>query len=422
MSFGFLVPPGLRRKHSMTAREIEFLKQESPDEWGKKNYSSYCCQRIGRIMTRPLANLIGVFDMVWRFVAVRYQPVPYIWVLVASAVVSLAVLCVACRRRSEPGATPFVVLLADFFVWTVANAFEMMGTGLPQKLSWANIQYVCYNAIPLIWLFLVLQYTGREQWLTPRRVGLLLIMPVLTVAAVWTNQWHGLIRQNVFLDSSGPFPVVGKTYGPWFWAYCIYSYSVVLAACALLVRSALQAHRLYRWQTLALLSGLAIPFTASFCFMMKLIPLGFDLAPAVFSIGGVLFALGLFHFRLFDIRPAAHHLVIESMNDGLIIVDGQNRIVGFNPAARLMAGFGQDAIGRTLDEVLPERLNPNRTASTPGGAAKGVGPSPTLVEFGKACLDIRWSPITDRRGRSCGRLLLLHDITEIRRAQRQETK
>lgn len=138
----------------------------------------------------------------------------------------------------------------------------MMGTDLPTKLFWANVQYIFYNVIPVTWLVLALQYTGKDRWLTRRRLFWLLIIPVLTIIVAWTNQYHGLLRRDVFLDLNGPFPVVGKTYGPWFWVFAVYSYPLMIVSCVIHLRAMWRMQRIYRWQTLALLTGLVLPLLA----------------------------------------------------------------------------------------------------------------------------------------------------------------
>jgi hypothetical protein len=116
-------------------------------------------------------------------------------------------------------------------LWSTANAFELMGLDLPTKLFWANVQYVCYNTIAVGWFVMALYYTGQGRWLTPRRFALMLVVPIITVVIAWTDQRHGLMRRDLHLDYSAPFPVIGKTFGPWFWIYACYTYPLVLAAC-----------------------------------------------------------------------------------------------------------------------------------------------------------------------------------------------
>ena len=45
------------------------------------------------------------------------------------------------------------------------------------------------------------------------------------------------------------------------------------------------------------------------------------------SFSEVVFAIGVFRFRQLDIVPVARGALIESMNDGVIVVDSQQRLI-----------------------------------------------------------------------------------------------
>jgi len=277
----------------------------------------------------------------------HFQYIPYIWLLVVSAAIAAGFGIYAWRHRSVPGATPFAAVCLTAVVWALSNALEMAGTDLPTKLFWANVQYLVYAALPVTWLALALEYTGRGAWLTPRRLAVLAAEPAITVVLAWTSQFHGLIRQNVILNSSGPFPVIGKTYGPWFWIHVGYSYVLFAMSIYLLVVALRRAPSLYRRQTLTVLIGLCLPLIWNVLYTLGLSPVPrHDLAPAVLGLSGVVVGVGLFRLRLFDIGPIARNTVIDSMDDGMVVLDAQNRIVDLNPAAEKLLGVAaSQAVG-----------------------------------------------------------------------------
>jgi PAS domain S-box-containing protein len=348
----------------------------------------------------------------------HFQYISYLWVLLTSAAVAAGVGIFAWRHRSVPGATPFAVLCLTAVVWAVCNALEMAGTDLPTKLFWANVQYLCYGALPLAWLSLMLQHTGRGAWLTPRRLAWLALEPAITVVLVWTNRYHGLIRHNVYLDTTGPFPVIGKMYGPWFWvnvayAYCLFAVSIYLSIDALR-----HARALYRRQTLMLLIGFLLPLVWNVLYNLGLSPVPrHDLAPAVLSLSGVVVGWGLFRFGLFDIGPIARDRVVEGMDDGMIVLDVQGRIVDLNPAAQGILGWSAfQAIGWRAAEVFsawPELIELCQDASMiHTELALGTGE-------GQRNYDVHISPLTDRRGRPVGHVIVWHEITDRKRVQAQ---
>lgn len=245
----------------------------------------------------------------------HFQYIPYIWILLASAAVSAALGVYGWRHRTVPGATFFVLLMLLATMWALANALEMAGTDLPTKLLWANVQYMLGTIGPVAWLSLVLEYTGREKWLTRRTLALLTIEPAITLILIWTDQFHGLVRRNVYLDTAGPFPVVGKTYGPWFWIHVGYSYLLALIAILLLIEAARIIPSFYRGQPIVMLIGLFVPMVANGLYVLGYSPIPrHDVAPALLSLSGLVAAWGIFRYRLLDLVPVARHTVVENMH------------------------------------------------------------------------------------------------------------
>ena len=348
----------------------------------------------------------------------HFQYIPYIWLLLASAAVAAALGIYAWRHRTVPGATPFAVLMLVVVVWSLANALEMAGTDLPTKIFWANVQYLCYGAIPVAWLALALQYTGRGGWLTRSRLAWLAIEPLITVLLVWTNDLHGLMRRNVHLDTAGPFPVIGKTFGPWFWVHAAYTYLLLLVIIYLYVETLPRVPLFYRKQILVLLISFLLPLAWNLLYNFGLSPVPrHDLAPAMLSLAGVGVAWTLFRYRLFDLVPVARATVIESMADGVIVLDAQNRIVDLNPAAQETLGWtASQAVGQQAAQVFsawPDLIALCRNATvTQTESVLGTGDAQRYY-------DLHSSPLSDRRGRPIGRVIALRDVTERKHAQIQ---
>jgi hypothetical protein len=114
------------------------------------------------------------------------------------------------------------------FEWSLAYALELGSANLAVKTLWAKVQYIGIVIVPVGWLVFVLRYTGQDKWLTRRTVALLLIVPLITLSLVWTNEAHRLIWRVIALDTSGPSAMLELTYGPWWWLHTAYSYALLL--------------------------------------------------------------------------------------------------------------------------------------------------------------------------------------------------
>lgn len=283
----------------------------------------------------------------------RWAYSPYELPLIASALICLAVVALVLPRRSAMGAASFALLPLTVAFWALANALEIAFLDLPVKLFWANLEYLSIVSVPVLWLVFALEYSRGSDALSRRTLGLLAVIPVITLALVWTDGAHGLVRRNIALDATGPFLRISKTYGPWFYVHT-YSYLLIAVGAFHIVRAVLRSPRIYQGQAVALLVGCAVPWAVNAAYILDRSPLPpMDPTPMAFAVSCVAFAWGLLHWRLLDLVPVARAAVIEGMSDGLMVLDVQNRIVDLNPAACSLIGCTRDqAIGQPAARVL----------------------------------------------------------------------
>ena len=48
----------------------------------------------------------------------------------------------------------------------------------------------------------------------------------------------------------------------------------------------------------------------------------------------LIFGWGIYFYKLFDLSPIARELLVDSMIDGMIVINQNNQIVDLNPAAK----------------------------------------------------------------------------------------
>jgi signal transduction histidine kinase/DNA-binding response OmpR family regulator len=141
---------------------------------------------------------------------------------------------------------------------------------------------------------------------------------------------------------------------------------------------------------------------------------GFNLAPSTFMLTGPLIAWALFGYRMFDVVPIARSLVVEKINDAILVLDVRNRIVDLNHAAQATLALDANAIGQRAVDALKIR-------SDLFSRHQDELPVKDKVEIergeGIGHYDISITPVSSDQGRLLGRLVLLHDITELKQSQ-----
>ncbi len=345
-----------------------------------------------------------------------WQAASYLLPLGLAAILAVTLAVHATHRRKVPGAVPFGWLMLAMFIWTAGYFFELASVELAAKLFWAKFEYLGILLIPPAWLALTLQFTNRSRWLARRYLLALAIFPAVTLVIVWTNGQHGLIWPSTALIVVGKLSLIERTFGIWLWVNAVYSYLLIGLGLYLLLRALASAPRFSRGQLFALILGMALPLVWNVVYLMGFSPLPqVDIAPFVFNISALIVAWGVFRYRLFDLIPVARDIVIENIREGVIVVDDKNRLVDINPAAeRLLGVRASELIGGPSELVFTQ---------TPELAVryKDTLEINEEITFGEGTdrvhYEINISPIYERSGRLCGRLVVWTDITARKLAE-----
>ncbi|KJS00311.1 MAG: hypothetical protein VR68_07185 [Peptococcaceae bacterium BRH_c4a] len=345
-----------------------------------------------------------------------FYNITYAWLIIISGFITTALGVYAWRRRAVRGALPFAVSMAVVTVWSWANALEMSGADLPTKLFWANAQYFAYAFSSVTLVIMVSFFTNNEKWINRRSMLFLCIIPLITNLLVWSNEFHGLIRQNVYLDQDGIFPVVAKTYGPWFWVHIVYSYSLNITAIFLLIKTLRHKSPLYRGQSLTILIGTVLIVIPNILYILGLSPVArFDVTPVFMAVSGCIIAWGLFRYRLFDVAPVARAMVIDSMGGAVIVLDEKKRVLDLNPAAEKLLGLSTaKALSRPAGEVF--KTFPEVLMALQEKREEDLDWFMEIEKEGRY-YQMNFSSLTNGQGQLMGQLLVIYNITEAKETQ-----
>ncbi len=238
----------------------------------------------------------------------------------------------AWRRRSVRGAQGLALLLTASFIYCFGYMLEVASTNLPTLLFWIHFEYLGIASVPVFWLVLVLQFSGQQHLITPRNLILLFVIPAITVLLNWTNSFHHLYYSTVSLDTSGPFPLFAMTPGPWYWVNVAAIFIGIVGGSLYLLTRLRHSSNLYRQQATAMLVGSLAPVTVFTLYLLKVSPWPHvDLTPFSLTVSGAAMAFGIFRYHMLNLAPIARDILVENLEDGIIILDNELRIVEFQP-------------------------------------------------------------------------------------------
>lgn len=337
--------------------------------------------------------------------------------LIIGAIFSLSLAWVVWKRRPGTGVTSFTVLMIGLTIWTFAEAFKAMSEGLAGKLFFANAAFIGITIVPAAWFIFSLDFTGRGKWITTRNLRFLAIEPILITILAFSNDLHDLFRTDVTLNTSGTFSILESEPSITFWIHAVYSYVLLVLGNSFLIQAAIRSPKLYRGQMTTLIIGAFVPWVVNAAYIFGGWEPGFDPTPLGFIVTGVAMLWSLYRYRLMDIVPVARDVIIDSMGDAMMVLDNQNRVVDINTTAlKLLNTTPSAIIGKIAGQVLTPVQHLVEQFRDVLQAADQV----TIGDDDKKrTFDLRISPLRNRHGDLTGRIYLLHEITDMKRASQQ---
>ncbi len=316
----------------------------------------------------------------------------------------------AWRRRHISAAKPFAIacLLCEF--WIIGTILELSAVDFSTKVFWVKFQDIWQLPVGAVIASFILQYAGLGRWLNRRTYILLFIVPLLSVVFMITNDLHHLIwtgfRMNGYVVSSP-----GRLY----WFFNSYIYLLGLLNLAVLIWLAIYSpgHRL---PVAIIVCG---QIFVRIIYVMDKLDTGL-IGPGesvIFTIGvmAVIYGVALLHFHAIDPVAAAQKAALRQMREGVIVLDSQDRIVDANPMVAEMFGIPDNIIrNKHLADLLPVLAGDLKQMENPETAHMEIS---LEKENSARHYRLNQSVLKGRRDEPIGRLILLHDITEQKRAQ-----
>ena len=239
-------------------------------------------------------------------------------------------------------------------------------------------------------------------------------MPVGTLLLAATNEQHQFYWSAITQVSTPVGTRLVYTGGPWYWVHATYSYFLILLGTATLVRGLRRFPPPYRLQTALIIVGALVPLLGNLLYLVRVLPsYGLDLTPIAFAVSGACFTWGIYRYRLFGLVPVARDMVVDSMDDGVIVLDAQRRMVDLNAAAEKYTGCSQACLGQPIEEVVSwwtGAVDDERPMSNGQPAIVKVEPGPRYFE-------VKVTAVRDTERRFVGWLVIIHDISNRRRTE-----
>lgn len=283
-----------------------------------------------------------------------FQNTPYTIPFLLASVALLGMAFYIWRRMSGSSVNISILLLLAGAGWVFAYMLEIAFVDINPKILANKIQYIWSIIMVNGLMILTIQASGLEKWLNRRNLILFNIVPGICIALALVNEWHGLFWPYHELETFNNTIWLTHPHGPAYNTYIVYIMFAVFIMCILLANTIFRPHTLFRKQAILIFIAISLPFAVNLfeLFGYKLFgPINATQVAFVLISGP--FTWGLLKLQIGEVIPIARSLVLDMMQDSVIVVDNQMRIIDLNSAAeKLSENLAQNAVGRKIHLIV----------------------------------------------------------------------
>jgi PAS domain S-box-containing protein len=294
-------------------------------------------------------------------------------------------------------------------VWSTAYLLQILSPAIEAKIIFSNITFISKTTMPVFWLAFAMKYSRLDRFITPRNIALSMIIPLLTLLLVWTNDFHHLVWTSVGINNAYPIDNFIRYPGIGFWIGTAYYYIILITGVVMIIWASLVKKDINS-KVIIITIGLCTPvlvkiITAANPNLMH----NLDITPLVFTVCWCFVCWFAFRYRLLDIVPVARDTFIEQMSDGVFVVDMDGSLLYYNQSARdivCKSKSNANILGKSVVNVLPCCTDLNLMSKTT-----------TIINLGKTgqepkYYEIHTTILRDQDKSSGGYLINLRDVTE----------
>ncbi|MGB5624383.1 MAG: histidine kinase N-terminal 7TM domain-containing protein, partial [Woeseiaceae bacterium] len=321
---------------------------------------------------------------------------------------------VASKR--EVGSMPIGVLFVVISIWVVGGGIELLADNFTVFSVGRTGHFIGTALVPIVAFVGFREYTGSET--AGRVLVMLSIIPLVSVLLAATNIDHELMWYLPIANEAGQFLTRPERWGPWFlYIHLPYSYAVFGAAILTLLSHSSAVAPAHRRGLLLMTGACIVPLIATLAYDIGFGPDTISFVPIVFSAMLPVYAWLIIGERIVEFTPLAYEAVFQNMQDPVVVVDDQCRVIGLNHGAENMLSIAESA---ALREPL-ENLFGDDSPEVFEVLQSGI-PQKMMTSTGRF-LHIQASPInTSRTSARGGKVLMVRDVSDVEKAQLEVRK
>ena len=338
----------------------------------------------------------------------------YFIALLITIVLELVVFYYIKRRASKHNqlVKAFEFTMLCMMLWCIGLIVQILIINFVSVDYAVYVDYFTYLPVVLtpVALFFVSYIFVKGQIHFKNWFILLFIIPVITLAILWTNDLHHLFYSNYSLISGD------AEFGPYFYVHSLYTYGLFAIDIIMLLRASIKKSSMLSKQSLLIILGALIPLLVNVCGML-FFSYNIYVTPISFIITIFLFGIAILRYNFLSIAPIALKKVVDQMSD-LYLVLNQDCVVSDcnKPFEKVFKVSKNNLIGKDLFDLkitkgIVAKTGSLRTCITNAQRNEKVFKLEVALKNSEKHYNVEISGIYED-GNCIGILILFKDITQ----------
>ena len=252
-------------------------------------------------------------------------------------------------------ATIFSFLCMAMTIYTFFYGLELMSTSVETIRFFLKLEYFGVVFLPILWFQLAYRFYYKKSF-DLKKMFSSFIIPFVMLLASSTNDYHNLVYKSVTINKFNNLYLAHLEKGIFYLGYVVYTYTMIFLGQILFYKAWKKSKNIRKTQALVFFLGSLVPVFFSILYLAGKTPGNIDPMPLSYAIFSILCYIAIFKFEFLEMKEIVREISFEQINEGILVVDEQNRMVDFNLMAQKTFPFlNPDNIGINI-EMFPKDI------------------------------------------------------------------
>ena len=335
-----------------------------------------------------------------------HVPIFIIFLFLYNSIIALQTITIFARYKVKELAYAGIFVSAVIMVYSFGYAMELIfitSSDISSAFLWYKIQYFAIAFISFSFFVFVNAFVGKK--VKKSIIILLMIIPLVTIILLWTNQFHHLYLKGYLEGGKYVIPA------PWFYIKLIYEYVLIGFSYYIMLSEIRKKRFLFSRKTIIhLIFAVMIPLSLNIVytiFRMNIDLTAFGLMASII----ILFYESQKKYGL-DFREVAKEITFDFTNDMIVVIDKEEHILSHNKSFSSMIKefFGIEELAyKNISEILSQECI--------SAIRNGYG---IVEKFGRyfqiSVVDIKEKV---KNSKFEGKAVFFHEITDIKKLEEE---